>query len=123
MRAHGESEADRIIRVVGAELGLPERKEELGLLRKSDPRKVICASVVKGLTSVRNDWLAKRLGMGHPAGMSQLVKRARRDSKTLKILKKYERTLKSKDWYQLHGFLGKPGGAVCLGAFSKIVWT
>lgn len=63
MRAHGESEADRIIRVVGAELGLPERKEELGLLRKGDPRQVICASVVKGLTSVRNDWLAKRLGM------------------------------------------------------------
>ena len=69
------------------------------MLRKGDPRKVICASRVKGLTSVRNDWMAKRLSMGHPASMSQLVNRARRDSKILKILKKYEKILKSKDSY------------------------
>ena len=66
-------------------------------MRKGDSRKVICASLVKGLTSVRNDWLAKRLCMGHPAAMSQLVNRARKDPKILKILKKHEKTFKSKD--------------------------
>jgi REP element-mobilizing transposase RayT len=95
--AHGEIEAERIIRIVGAELGLAESAEDLELLRKGDPRKVICAALVKGLTSVKNDWLANRLCMGHPAAMSQLVNRARKDPKNLKILKKHEKTFKSKD--------------------------
>ncbi len=65
-----ESEAERMIRVVGAGLGLLESEEDLNLLRKGDPRKVICASLVKRHTSMTNDWLAKRLCMGHPAAMS-----------------------------------------------------
>jgi REP element-mobilizing transposase RayT len=67
--AHGKSEAERMIRVVGAELGLPESKEELAMLRKSDSRKVICAALVKRHTSMANDWLAKHLSMGHPASI------------------------------------------------------
>ena len=97
VRAHGESEAERIIRSVGTELGLPESAEELGLLRKGDLRKVICAALVKGRTSMKNDWLAKRLCMGHPAAMSQLVSRILKDSKSLKILKKHEKKFNSKD--------------------------
>jgi hypothetical protein len=46
---------------------------------------------------VENDWIAGRLAMGHPASMSQLVHRMRRDSKASKPLKKHEKTLKSKD--------------------------
>jgi putative transposase len=38
VRAHGESEAERIIRIVGSGLGLPESAEGLVLLRKGDPR-------------------------------------------------------------------------------------
>jgi putative transposase len=97
IRAHGEGEAQRIIGVVGAELGLPQDVNELRSLRKGDPRKVICAALVKGSTSVGNDWLAKRLHMGHPAAMSQLVNRLRKDSAGLKILKKYGKIFKSKD--------------------------
>ncbi len=98
VRAHGENEAERIIRILGGELGLPESAGELSLLRKGDSRKVICAALVMGLTSVRNDWLAKRLCMGHPAAMSQLVNYARKDTtKCLKLLKKHEKTFKSKD--------------------------
>ena len=79
IRAHGEGEAERIIRVVGAELGLPESMERLRALRKGDPGKAIRAALVKGPTSVRNDWLAKRLCMIHPAAMRQLANLARKD--------------------------------------------
>ena len=47
--------------------------------------------------SVKNDWLASRLRMGHPAAMSQLVSRTLKDPKSLKILEKHEITYKSKD--------------------------
>lgn len=97
IRAHGEGEAERIIRAVGAELGLPKSIEEFRTLRKGDPRKVICAALVKAHTSMTNEWLALRLCMGHPAAMSQLVSRTRKDPKIQKILKKYEKTFKSKD--------------------------
>ena len=69
VRAHGESEAERIIRIVGAEMELPESVAELELLRKGNPRKVMRR------TSVKNYWLASRLRMGHPVAMSQLVSR------------------------------------------------
>ena len=78
-------------------MGLPGSAEELQALRKGDPRKVICAARVKGNTSMSNDWLAKRLQMGHPAAMSQLVNRLRKDPASIKSLKKHEKTFKSKD--------------------------
>lgn len=97
VKAHGESEAERIISTVGAALKLPDNSGELGALRKGDPRKVICAALVKRHTSTKNEWLANRLRMGHPAAMSQLVNRMLNDPKSLKLLKKYEKTFKSKD--------------------------
>ena len=48
-------------------------------------------------TSVKNDWLASPLRMGHPAAMSQLVSHTLKDPKSLKILKKHDKTYKSKD--------------------------
>jgi len=92
VRARGEKEAERMIQAVGSKLGLPGSAEELQALRKGDPRKVICAARVKGNTSMSNDWLAKRLPMGHPAAMGQLVNRLRKDPAGLKTLKKYEKT-------------------------------
>jgi hypothetical protein len=97
IRAHGEGEAECIIGVIGAALGLPETIEELRALRKVDPGKVIWAALVKANTSVTNEWLTARLCMGHPAAMCQLVSRARKDPKIQKILKNHEKPLKSKD--------------------------
>ena len=65
--------------------------------KKSDPRKVVCAALVKSRTAVGNDWIAERLAMGHPASMSQLVHRMCRDPKEAKRLKRHEKTLKPKD--------------------------
>jgi hypothetical protein len=42
-------------------------------------------------------WLAARLCIGHPAAMCQLVSRTRKDPKIQKILRKHEKTFKSKD--------------------------
>ena len=67
LRAHDENEAERIIRIVGAVMELPGSGAELELLRKGDSRRVMCAATVKRRTSVKNDWLASRLRMGHPA--------------------------------------------------------
>lgn len=88
--AHHESEAERIVVVVGAALSLPTEREELRLLKKGDRRKVICAAVAKGRTAVSNDWLAERLAMGHSSYVSTLVQKIRRDKKEEKILKKLD---------------------------------
>jgi hypothetical protein len=90
VRAHNESEAERILGVVGAALHLPPLREELILLKKGDRRKVICAAVAKGRTSVGNDWLAERLAMGHPSYVRTLVQRIRQNKKEQKIPRKYE---------------------------------
>ena len=82
VRAHDEKEAERIIRIVGVKMELPGSAAELELLRKGDPRKVMCAATVKRRTSVKNDWLASRLRMRHPAAMSQLVSRTLKDPKS-----------------------------------------
>ena len=60
-RDHGESEAERNIGLVGAALEPLRSMEELGALRKGDPRKAICAALVKAHTSMDNHWLAQRL--------------------------------------------------------------
>ena len=97
LRAHDEKEAERIIRIVGAVMELPGSAAELELLRKGDPRRVLCAALVKARSSVKNDWLASRLRMGHPAAMSQLVSQTLKDPKSQKILKKYDKIFNSKD--------------------------
>ena len=76
--------------VVEAALDLPLLREELGLLKKSDRRKVICAAVAKSRTEVSNDWFVERLEMGHLSYVSTLVQRMRRDKKEQKILKRYD---------------------------------
>ena len=96
-RAHGESMAERIIGLVGAALELPRSMDELGALRKGDPRKLICAASVKAHTSMNNDWLAQRLCMGDPTAISQLLNRVRLDAKNRKILKMHGNIFKSKD--------------------------
>jgi len=43
--------------------------------KKSDASKVLLASALKQTSSVRNAWLAERLGMGKPASASQFSQR------------------------------------------------
>ena len=77
--------------------GAPESAAELELLRKGDPRKVMCDVMVKRRTSVKNDWLASRVRMGYPAAMGEPVCRALKDPKSQKIHKKYDKIHNSKD--------------------------
>ena len=97
VRAHHQGEAERILSILAGELGLPETRNELMNLKKSDPRKVICAALVKRRTAVSNDWIAERLAMGHPAAMSQHVNRMRKEPKAPKRINKHEQALESKD--------------------------
>jgi hypothetical protein len=60
-----ENEAERMIRMVGAALGLSTHLEDLMRIKKGDRRKVVCATIARGRTAVGNDWLAERLAMGH----------------------------------------------------------
>src|SRR5690606_25888405 len=86
VRAHHQGEAERIISILTRELGLPNSRPELERLKKSDPRKVLCAALLKRRTSVSNEWIAEHLAMGHPASMSQHVNRMRRDPKAARSL-------------------------------------
>ena len=97
VRAHHQGEAERIISILARGFGLPYTREGLGNLKKSNPRKVVCAALVKRRTSVGNDRLAERLAIGYPASVSQHVNRMRKEPKAAKLLKKHEQGLKSKD--------------------------
>jgi hypothetical protein len=55
------------------ELGLPGDRKGLEGLKKSDPRKVKLAALLRAHTSVSNDWIAGKLAMGHPGSVSRLV--------------------------------------------------
>jgi len=53
--------------------------------------------MLKKHCAVSNEWIAKRLEMGHPAGMSKLVKLYQESKEGLKQMKNCEKILKSKD--------------------------
>ena len=71
--AHGESEAERLIKEIGKALELPTEKRELERLRKSDGRKVLLATVLRKKTAVGVNWIAERLAMGHPGSVSRML--------------------------------------------------
>lgn len=80
LRAHGEKEALRLFEAGWKELGLPP---EGGKLRKSDPRKVVLAMVIRERTDVGNLWIAERLAMGHPTSVSRLITAGKADRRRL----------------------------------------
>ena len=51
---------------------------------------VICAALAKRNAAVGNQWLDKRLAMGHSSHVSNLITRMRKSLKDLRILKNYE---------------------------------
>ncbi len=71
--AHGEGEAQRLIKEIGKVLELPTEKRELERLRKSDERKVLLAAVLRKRTAVGVNWIAVRLAMGHPGSVSRML--------------------------------------------------
>lgn len=46
-------------------------------IKKSAPEKALLAALLKQCSSVSNEWLARRLGMGQPASASQFARRYR----------------------------------------------
>jgi hypothetical protein len=84
-------QAGRIIVAVGTALGMPTALDDLPRLRKGDPNKVICAGLTKLHSALGNEWLAKRLAMGHSAHVSDLVNRMRKGPQGIRTLWKYEK--------------------------------
>lgn len=83
-RAHDEAEAERIVRLVAKECGIPAVQSALvgrGLYRDE---KALMAWLVRRCTSVSRDWVADRLSMGHPTSVSRAAARVRAEPKLAK---------------------------------------
>jgi len=83
-RDHGEKEALRIVKEGCRTLGLPSHASGLAALRKTDPRKVQLAILLRSHTSMSNAWIAEHLAMGHPGSVSRSVSAGRSSKDTLK---------------------------------------
>ena len=77
-KLHDESEAERI--VCSALTALNIKDNELSSLKKSDERKKIIAWKIRRNTSVRNEWISKRLQMGHASNLSRFVAEVEADA-------------------------------------------
>lgn len=78
-RDDGEKQAARIGRAGMKALGGPSAKTAIGAMGKSDERKIVLAGILRAKTSVSNDWIATRLGMGHPGSVSRMLSAKRAD--------------------------------------------
>jgi len=83
-RDHGEKEAMRILREGSLILGLPSAAAALADLRKTDPRKVQLAILLRTHTTVSNAWIAERMAMGHPGSVSRSVSEGRSNKVLMK---------------------------------------
>ena len=92
-RDRGEKEALRIVKEGGPYLGLPLGERELAGLKKSDPRKMQLALLLRTHTTVSNVWIASKLAMGHPGSVSRSVAEARANKEMGNSLKKLENLL------------------------------
>jgi REP element-mobilizing transposase RayT len=88
IRDRGEKEAARLLSEGVGALGLPGELQGLEKLRKSDPRKVRLALLLRTHTSVSNEWIAGKLAMGHPGGVSRLIADCRSDSESAREVAK-----------------------------------
>jgi len=97
VKAHKEADAEHVIQLLGAEIEYDVDRESLVLQRKGIWQKALLAAMVKKHCAVSNEWIAKRLEMGHPAGMSKVTKFYQESKKGIKHMKKNKKILKSKD--------------------------
>lgn len=77
VRGHGEMEAEKIVADGLKILGLAGVSDLSAKTRKGEPRKVALATLVKSRTCVGNEWLARRLVMGHNRSVSRLIRQGR----------------------------------------------
>ena len=84
-RSHDQAQAEEWLRdgvqATGVDL------EEFRALRGSDPRKVALARLLWEHTTVRQEWIAERLGMGSAANVSQQIRRVKATKAPLKLPK------------------------------------
>jgi len=88
VKAHKEADAEHVIQLLGAEIEYDVDRESLVLQRKGIWQKALLAAMVKKHCAVSNEWIAKRLEMGHPAGMSKVTKLYQESKKGIKHMKK-----------------------------------
>lgn len=71
-RQHDVQKARKLLEEGLTRVGL--RPDELAALRKSDPRKMAVAWLIRRNTAVRNEWISDQLHMGRSSKMSYFVK-------------------------------------------------
>ena len=97
LQSHDESAAESIVQAGLQYLQMPDDQELREVSRKSDPRKVAIAILIKRHTSASNIWIAKRLGMGHDRSVSRLIKQGKDDKIIQKQCKAIEKMLPRED--------------------------
>lgn len=86
-RSHGEEAARRLLERASMYFGL--NASDLAGLKRSDPRKVAMARLIRGRTSVPNRWIAQALSLGHASNVSRYSSRRNVDSELSKELASY----------------------------------
>jgi REP element-mobilizing transposase RayT len=81
LKEHGESEAERLVTKALQALGLPAAPSQLAALRKSEPRKIKVAWILRKYTTAGNEWISGRLAMGHPSAVSRALAATAKDPK------------------------------------------
>ena len=95
--AHGEWEAERLVKASMRCLDLCDGTGQAMPSRKGDPRKVALATLLRTHTAMSNRWLAIRLEMGHDKSVSRLILRGREQREVKKHLSKLEQMLRCED--------------------------
>jgi len=95
--AHGEREAERLVTVGLRELALCDEKGNPLPAPKGDPRKVALATLLRTHTAISNEWVAKRLEMGHDRSVSRLIRQGTEHPEVRKCLRHLEQMLPCED--------------------------
>ncbi|GAA5484716.1 hypothetical protein Hsar01_03962 [Haloferula sargassicola] len=75
--AHDEAEAERLVKRLLEEQGLPTGRVALSGRGKWQREKALVCSLVRKRTGVSNGWLASRLSMGHESSVTRALRRVR----------------------------------------------
>ena len=77
VKAHDETEADRLTSASLALLGLPDGAEQLAGRGRWLLGKAVIAALIRKRTGVSNRWIAGRLGMGQESCVIRAVRRTK----------------------------------------------
>jgi len=92
--AHGEREAERLVIAGLRQLKLGDGTGKPLPARKGDPRKVALATLLRTHTAMGNEWVAKRLEMGHDKSVSRLIRQGGDQREVKKFLRSLEQMLR-----------------------------